>query len=107
MNVTTSGNQVNVSTGVNNATVDNTIYSDNQLAVYQVDKVLLPMSIFGDKPPAPSPAPSTSNKSDSTSSPEGDSTTVDASPSGCRGRLNGNWLAIIGAAAFIGKTYMG
>ncbi|KAK9280064.1 hypothetical protein L1049_013749 [Liquidambar formosana] len=56
LNVTTAGNQVNVSTGVVNATVDDTIYSDNRLAVYQVDKVLLPMSIFGPKPPASAPA---------------------------------------------------
>ncbi|KAK9280094.1 hypothetical protein L1049_013779 [Liquidambar formosana] len=57
LNVTTANNQVNVSTGVVNATVTNTVYSDSQLAVYEVDKVLLPMSLFGPKPPAPSPAP--------------------------------------------------
>ncbi|XP_024983984.1 fasciclin-like arabinogalactan protein 12 [Cynara cardunculus var. scolymus] len=55
LNITTSGNQVNISTGVVDATVANTIYSDGSLAVYQVDKVLLPMSLFG--PPAPAPAP--------------------------------------------------
>ncbi|KAI3696966.1 hypothetical protein L6452_29628 [Arctium lappa] len=55
LNVTTSGNQVNISTGVVDATVANTIYSDGSLAVYQLDKVLLPMRIFG--PPAPAPAP--------------------------------------------------
>lgn len=36
LNVTTSGNQVNVSTGVDDATIANTIYTDGQLAVYQV-----------------------------------------------------------------------
>lgn len=36
LNVTTSGNQVNVSTGVDDATVANTVYSDGQLAIYQV-----------------------------------------------------------------------
>ncbi|KAK1394142.1 Fasciclin-like arabinogalactan protein 11 [Heracleum sosnowskyi] len=51
LNVTTSGNQVNVSTGVNGATVGNTIYTDNQLAVYQVDKVLLPLAMFGPHTP--------------------------------------------------------
>lgn len=56
LNVTTSGNQVNVSTGVNDATVANTVYSDNQLAVYQVDKVLLPLSLFGTPAPAAAPA---------------------------------------------------
>ncbi|XP_047939230.1 fasciclin-like arabinogalactan protein 11 [Salvia hispanica] len=55
LNVTTSGNQVNITTGVNEATVSNTMYTDNQLAVYQVDKVLLPLSIFGT--PSPTPAP--------------------------------------------------
>ncbi|KAL2471188.1 Fasciclin-like arabinogalactan protein 11 [Abeliophyllum distichum] len=56
LNVTTSGNQVNVSTGVDDATVANTIYTDNQLAVYQVDKVLLPLSIFASPAPVPAPA---------------------------------------------------
>lgn len=57
LNVTTSGNnQVNISTGVDDATVANTIYTDGQLAVYQVDKVLLPLDLFG--PPSPAPAPS-------------------------------------------------
>ncbi|KAK9289851.1 hypothetical protein L1049_008011 [Liquidambar formosana] len=55
LNVTTSGNQVNITTGVVSATVANTIYTDNQLAVYQVDKVLLPLELF--KPASPSPAP--------------------------------------------------
>ncbi|XP_020213325.1 fasciclin-like arabinogalactan protein 11 [Cajanus cajan] len=56
LNVTTSGNQVNVTTGVVDTTVSNTIFSDNQLAVYQVDKVLLPMAIFGSSAPASAPA---------------------------------------------------
>lgn len=59
LNVTTSGNQVNVSTGVDDATVSNTIYTDGQLAVYQVDKVLQPMSIFAAPSPAVAPAPAT------------------------------------------------
>lgn len=59
LNVTTSGNQVNVSTGVDDATVANTIYTDGQLAVYQVDKVLQPLSIFAASAPATAPAPAT------------------------------------------------
>nr|GMD71228.1 fasciclin-like arabinogalactan protein 11 [Ipomoea batatas] len=46
LNVTTAGNQVNVSTGVVDSTVANTVYTDGQLAVYQVDKVLLPISLI-------------------------------------------------------------
>ncbi|KAA8518763.1 hypothetical protein F0562_016463 [Nyssa sinensis] len=57
LNVTTSGNSVNITTGVVNATVTHTIYSDNQLAVYQVDKVLLTYDIFGPPTPAAAPAP--------------------------------------------------
>lgn len=55
LNVTTSGNQVNITTGVVNTTVSNSIYSDGQLAVYQVDQVLLPLEFF--QSPAPAPAP--------------------------------------------------
>uniref|UniRef100_A0ACD5VEV7 Uncharacterized protein n=1 Tax=Avena sativa TaxID=4498 RepID=A0ACD5VEV7_AVESA len=57
LNVTSMGSQqVNISTGVVNATVDNTLYTGDQLVVYQVSKVLLPMAIAGTTP-APAPAP--------------------------------------------------
>lgn len=57
LNVTAAGNQVNVTTGVVNATVGNSVFSDRRIAVYQVDKVLLPLEIFGTAPePAPAPA---------------------------------------------------
>ncbi|RWR95585.1 fasciclin-like arabinogalactan protein 12 [Cinnamomum micranthum f. kanehirae] len=54
---TTSNNTVIVSSGIDNTTISDTLYTDGQLAVYQIDKVLLPMGIFGPKPPAPAPAP--------------------------------------------------
>ena len=41
-----------------NATISNTVYTDGQLAIFQVDKVLLPLDIFGTstaKAPAPAP----------------------------------------------------
>ncbi|KAL8480645.1 hypothetical protein ACS0TY_027255 [Phlomoides rotata] len=60
MNVTASGNQVNITTGMTNATVANTVYTDGQLAVYQVDQVLLPLEFF--TTPAPAPAPSNTKK---------------------------------------------
>ncbi|XP_020578803.1 fasciclin-like arabinogalactan protein 11 [Phalaenopsis equestris] len=64
LNVTSSGNQVNISTGVVNTTVSNALYTDSKLAVYQVDKVLLPLAIFGSEAPAeaPGPEPSTPRK---------------------------------------------
>ncbi|CAK9143232.1 unnamed protein product, partial [Ilex paraguariensis] len=62
LNVTTSGNQVNVSSGLVDTTVGSAIYTDGQLAVYSVDKVLLPIKIFAPLPPAPAPAPTKAKK---------------------------------------------
>ncbi|KAE8671646.1 Transducin/WD40 repeat-like superfamily protein [Hibiscus syriacus] len=61
LNVTAAGNQVNITTGVVNATVANTVYSDRRIAVYQVDQVLLPLQIFGTTP-VPAPAPDVPDK---------------------------------------------
>ncbi|PSR95179.1 Fasciclin-like arabinogalactan protein [Actinidia chinensis var. chinensis] len=79
LNVTTSGNQVNLTTGIVNTTVVNTIYTDNQLAVYQIDKVLLPLSIFGPHPPAPAPAPAAPKKKKATAAASPGSADADAS----------------------------
>lgn len=57
MNITSTSNQVNVSTGVIETQVNNALYSDFPLAVYSVDKVLLPNALFGPKPPAAAPMP--------------------------------------------------
>ncbi|OWM82398.1 fasciclin-like arabinogalactan protein 11 [Punica granatum] len=80
LNVSTSGNQVNLTTGVDTTTVSNTIYTDKRLAVYQVDKVLLPLALFG-TPASPAPAPSKPGKDVPTSSDSsaGSSDTVDTS----------------------------
>lgn len=63
LNITMAGNAVNISSGVVNATVTNTVYTDEQLSVYEVDKVLLPLDIFGHKAAVPAPAPSKPAKS--------------------------------------------
>ncbi|CAN4117050.1 unnamed protein product [Withania somnifera] len=57
VNITTTGSSVNITTGVVNASVSNTIYTDNQLAIYQVDKVLLPLQFFVLPAPPPTPTP--------------------------------------------------
>ncbi|XP_074275917.1 fasciclin-like arabinogalactan protein 11 [Silene latifolia] len=81
LNVTSAGNQVNVTTGVVNTTLSNSIYSDGQLAVYQVDQVLLPLAFF--QTPAPAPAPTTAKPKKGAkskdSSDDGSDTTVDSS----------------------------
>ncbi|KAK0605995.1 hypothetical protein LWI29_032955 [Acer saccharum] len=72
-----STSSVNISTGITNSSVTGTVYSDGQLAVYQVDKVLLPYDLFGVKPPAPAPSPSKPNKKSKSGDSDDDSTTPD------------------------------
>lgn len=64
LNITADGTNVNVSTGVVNATLDGTpLYAGDRLVVYQVNKVLLPWALYGPAlPPAPAPAPVESKK---------------------------------------------
>lgn len=57
LNFTGEGNQVNVSSGVVVTPINNALRQQFPLAVYQVDKVLLPEELFGAKPPASAPAP--------------------------------------------------
>ncbi|KAJ6878018.1 hypothetical protein NC651_030686 [Populus alba x Populus x berolinensis] len=58
-------NQVNVSTGLVEVQINNALRQDSPLAVYPVDKVLLPEALFGVKSPTASP-PAPSSKSNST-----------------------------------------
>ncbi|XP_047176382.1 fasciclin-like arabinogalactan protein 12 [Vigna umbellata] len=71
LNITSSGNQVNLTTGVVNTTVGGSVYSDHQLAIYQVDKVLLPRDFFVPKPPPPAPAPAKAKASSAKTSTDG------------------------------------
>ncbi|MED6153799.1 hypothetical protein PIB30_105513, partial [Stylosanthes scabra] len=73
LNVTAFGNRVNISTGVVNATVNGVVYLDKQLAIYHVDKVLLPLDFFKPNPPAPAPSPAIAPKTNnSTTKDEND-----------------------------------
>lgn len=57
LNVTSSSTQVNITTGVVNATIDDTLFNENgRLAIYQVDHVLLPLKLFGTSPLTPPPS---------------------------------------------------
>lgn len=97
LNVTTSGNQVNLTTGVNEATVANTVFSGSNLAVYQVDQVLLPLDLFGSQ--APAPAPSTPEKDvPVAATPKGSSNDASVDTSGA---LSLNHLALTMASSAI------
>ncbi|GMN24691.1 hypothetical protein TIFTF001_000664 [Ficus carica] len=84
LNVTVEGNYVNISTGIVNTTISGTVYEDNQLAIYKVDKVLLPLGIFAPRPKslAPSPTPLLKPKKETNSSTSSSSSDDSDSPVG-------------------------
>ncbi|KAK9221592.1 hypothetical protein WN944_010019 [Citrus x changshan-huyou] len=57
LNFTGQGNQVNVSSGVVETPINNVLRQNFPLAVYQVDKVLLPEELSAAKSPSAAPAP--------------------------------------------------
>lgn len=58
MNFTYVMGTVSLSSGWTNTEVSSAVYSTNPVAIYQVDKVLLPEAIYGTNiPPPPPPAP--------------------------------------------------
>lgn len=75
LNFTDVSGTVHISSGWSNTNVSSSVHSTKPVAVYQVDKVLLPEAIFG-TPPPPSPA----------QAPAPDiGPTADSSPSGVSG----------------------
>ncbi|KAJ6763960.1 FASCICLIN-LIKE ARABINOGALACTAN PROTEIN 6 [Salix purpurea] len=73
LNFTGQSSQVNVSTGLVVVQINNALRQDFPLAVYPVDKVLLPEALFGVKPPSASP-PAPSSKSNATTAAAGPTT---------------------------------
>ncbi|KAJ9694479.1 hypothetical protein PVL29_010119 [Vitis rotundifolia] len=55
LNVVGNGTHANMTTGLVNTTVDSTVYSDGQLAVYEIPQVLLSQGILSPQAPAPAP----------------------------------------------------
>ncbi|XP_020240207.1 fasciclin-like arabinogalactan protein 12 [Cajanus cajan] len=105
LNITSSGNQVNMTTGVVNATVGGSVYSDHQLAIYQVDKVLLPRDFFVPKPPPPAPAPAKAKASSAKKSSDGPASAADNDSSAISLNLkNAMWVSVSLAVA-IGTVF--
>ncbi|KAK7247206.1 hypothetical protein RIF29_42083 [Crotalaria pallida] len=80
LNVTTfGGNQVSIATGAVNASITGAVYTDGKLAIYQVDKVLLPLDlVLPSKAPALAPVAAKKGglpKTNSTSTDDSSSTT--------------------------------
>ncbi|XP_073156808.1 fasciclin-like arabinogalactan protein 9 [Henckelia pumila] len=57
LNFSGQANQLNVSTGIVQVPIYNAVRKDFPLAVYQVDKVLIPVEFTQSKPPTASPPP--------------------------------------------------
>ncbi|XP_062206463.1 fasciclin-like arabinogalactan protein 11 [Phragmites australis] len=103
LNITAnSNNQLNVSTGVVEVTVNNALSAVKPLAVYSVDKVLLPLELFGNKaaaaPTASEGKPKKGSSSDAASGPAGSD---DTEPTGAASARAVGW-SVAGLAAVIG-----
>ncbi|TVU02466.1 hypothetical protein EJB05_52019, partial [Eragrostis curvula] len=97
-------NQLNVSSGVVVCTVNQQLSSPKPLAVYSVDKVLLPLEYFGAKAPAAAPAaakaPKKGGSSDAASGPAGSDDSNSDSSGAVSARAVG-W-SVAGLAAVLG-----
>lgn len=107
LNITVEGNWVNISTGIVNTTISGTIYEDSQLAIYKLDKVLLPLGIFAPRPKPLAPAPTpvkpkkeTNSSSSSSSSVESLSPVAAADHASAALVLNKNGVVNFGVAVF-------
>lgn len=110
LNITAEGQQVNISTGVVNATVDNSLYSGDNLVVYQVNKVLLPAALFGSSAaPAPAPIAPAKKKGKTPASvadaPDSGDVSPDATASHAATRITASGVA--GAVALAGVWWAG
>jgi len=96
---------VSMSTGAVNATITGTVYADNKLAIYEVDKVLLPLDVLLPKPnKAPAPKSSADKSGDTNKNMDDDSGVPVEASGGC---MNFNsvlvkWMSFVVGVAFMG-----
>ncbi|CAK8530770.1 unnamed protein product [Lathyrus sativus] len=116
LNVTTSGGgHVSLTTGAVNATVTGTVYADNKLAIYQVDKVLVPLDLLlPAKAPAPAPVSKGGSSDDgsksSTSKDDDDDENKDSPSETSSGagysNVKGMWMAFVVGMVLLGYEAM-
>lgn len=102
LNFTDVSGTVRLSSGWTNTKVSSSVHSTDPVAVYQIDKVLLPEAIFGtDIPPMPAPAPapdiSPVADSPSESSESGHSTSSTKPNSSTRIAASSQWSHLLWA----------
>lgn len=84
--------------------INNALRSQKPLAVYQLDKVLLPLDLFGAKSPASAPPPSTTEKKSPSSSNEtigAPSTSDNTSANGGGLGRSGGWSLVVGVVLMV------
>ncbi|KAJ3686145.1 hypothetical protein LUZ61_015309 [Rhynchospora tenuis] len=104
VNITSGSNQANISTGVIDTTISNTLYADFPLAVYSVDKVLLSPDLFGPKSakshsatPTESNAKKNGTSALAPSSESEDDTNADTKSTSGASTLKGvKWVSLVG-----------
>lgn len=110
LNVTTLGDSVNITTGVVNATIKGVVYSDRQLAIYRLDKVLLPLDfVLPKSAPAAAPAslaktPKTDKEKPSEDDDGADDTAQEKSGAVGAFRTQGATLMSLGVAFVVAAT---
>ncbi|CAK7324953.1 unnamed protein product [Dovyalis caffra] len=100
LNVTSYPNSVNITTGLTNTSLSGTVYTDNQLAIYKIEKVLLPKDIFSSNAPAPAPeAPAPEKPTKAVPAATVDSPVVPADISSAVLFMHSNVVGSVGIAA--------
>lgn len=92
------GNQVNISSGLVATQVNNALRKESPLAVYQVDKVLLPKEFTEAKSPSPSPVTEKA-PADSSTGGKAKSSAAEPSPNGSS-RLEMGFGLVVGLGLF-------
>ncbi|CAL0325018.1 unnamed protein product [Lupinus luteus] len=105
INVTAYGNSVNITSGVVNATLTGIVYTDKTLAIYHVDKVLIPLDFSKPKSIAPAPALAKAPKADKENSSaedddQGETTKNSSAAISLLSNVHGTMLVSLGAALF-------
>jgi len=104
LNITTyGGSHVSMSTGAVNSTITGTVYKDNKLGIYEVDKVLLPLDVVVPKPKAPAPKPAADRSGDTNKNMDGESGVPVEASGGCMNfnNVHVKWVSfvvLVGAA---------
>ncbi|KDO49564.1 hypothetical protein CISIN_1g025959mg [Citrus sinensis] len=100
LNFTGQGNQVNVSSGVVETPINSVLRQNFPLAVYQVDKVLLPEELSAAKSPSAAPAPEGKKPTEGSNKkvPAASEPAPADDKTGAGGRLNAGLGFVVGLA---------